>query len=192
MTASRTTGVVAILFALVAAGCAPITTGAHLERGVSFSDYLTYDWEPPDNLPVGDPRLDNNPFFNDYLQGAIERRLAAKGFERAAGTQPDLLVHYHATVSQKLDVSQVDSHLGYCYANCEPQYVEYEQGTLVLDIVDIRTRRVIWRGWAEQSLSGVIDDQDRLQREIDRGVEKMMQQLPRGGGTAAPPIERSR
>jgi hypothetical protein len=70
--------------------------------------------------------------------------------------------------------------------------VEYEQGTLVLDIVDARTRRIVWRGWAEQSLSGVIDDQDRLQHEIDRGVEKMMQQIPRGGGAAAPPFAHAR
>ena len=159
---------------------------ATTQRGVSFSDYVTYDWEPPDNLPVGDPRLDNNPFFNDYLQGAIERRLAAKGLERAAGTPPDLLVHYHATVSQKLDVYRADSHLGYCYDNCRPQYVEYEQGTLVLDIVDTRTRRVVWRGWAEQSLSGVIDDQHRLEREVERGVVKMMQRLPRAGGGGPP------
>ena len=186
MTALRTTGV-ALVLALGAAGCAPITTGAHLEPGMDFSVYLTYDWEPPDNLPVGDPRLDNNPFFNDYLQGAIERCLAAKGFERAAGQPPDLLVHYHATVSQKLDVSRADSHQGYCYANCEPQYVEYEQGTLVLDIVDTRTRRVVWRGWAEQSLSGVIDDQDRLDHEVERAVEKLMQRLPSGGRAATSP-----
>ena len=180
--------ILATLLAIAAAGCAPITVGAHLERGVNFAEYVTYDWEPPDNLPVGDPRLDNNPFFNDYLQGAIERRLAAKGFERAQGQQPDLLVHYHATVSQKLDVYRADSHLGYCYDNCDQQYVEYEQGTLVLDIVDTRTRRVVWRGWAEQSLSGVIDDQDRLQTEVERGVERMMQRLPRGGGLNKPAI----
>lgn len=177
----------AFLLTVLAAGCAPITTGAYLERGVSFSNYATYDWEPPDNLPVGDPRLDNNPFFNDYLQGAIERRLAAKGFERARGEQPDLLVHYHATVSQELDVYRADTHLGYCYANCEPQYVEYEQGTLVLDIVDTRTRRVVWRGWAEQSLTGVIDDQDRLDHEVERAVDKMMQRLPRGGAAVPGP-----
>ena len=177
---------VALLLAAAAAGCAPITVGAHLERSANFAEYVSYDWEPPDNLPVGDPRLDNNPFFNDYLQGAVERRLAAKGFERAQGQQPDLLVHYHATVSQKLDVYRDDSHMGYCYDNCDPQYVEYEQGTLVLDIVDTRTRRIVWRGWAEQSLSGVIDDQVRLEREVDRGVEKMMQQLPRGGGGGRP------
>jgi hypothetical protein len=80
-----------------------------------LSEYLTYDWGPPDNLPVGDPRLDNNPFFDDYLQGAIEKKMAAKGFERAVTGTPDLLVHYHASVNQKLDVYEVDNRYGYCY-----------------------------------------------------------------------------
>lgn len=172
-----------LALALAGAGCASVTASAHLERGISFADYVTYDWDPPDNLPVGDPRLDSNPFFNDYLQGAIEKRLTAKGFERAAGRQPDLLVHYHANVSQKLDVYHADQRLGYCYDNCEPQYVEYEQGTLVLDIVDARTKRVVWRGWAQHTMTGVIDQQDRLERRVDEGVEKMMQLLPRGGAS---------
>src|SRR5512134_1995664 len=126
--------IVALLLT-TAAGCAPITVGSHLERGVDFAEYATYDWGPPDNLPVGDPRLDNNPFFNDYLQGAIEKKLSSKGFARAEKDQkPDLLVHYHASVNQKLDVYEIDNRQGYCYDDCQPQVVDYELGTLVIDI----------------------------------------------------------
>ena len=77
----RAPTVVLILAAVFAAGCATLTVSSHIERNVTFTDFVTYDWGPPDNLPVGDPRLDNNPFFVDYLQGAIEKMLAAKGYE---------------------------------------------------------------------------------------------------------------
>lgn len=176
------TRVVTALAALALAGCATLTYSSHIERGVNFADYVTYDWGPPDNLPVGDPRLDNNPFFNDYLQGAIEKKLAAKGFERARkGTPSDLLVHYHASVNQKLDVYEVDNQYGYCYGNCEPQVVDYEQGTLVVDIVDAKTNKVVWRGWSQDTMNGVIDNQQRLEKQVDEGVTKMMTLLPRGG-----------
>ena len=33
----------------------------------------------------------------------------------------------------------------------------YDQGTLLIDIVDARTKALIWRGWAERSLDGVVD-----------------------------------
>lgn len=167
--------------ALAIAGCATMNVSSHIERNVNFADYVTYDWGPPDKLPVGDPRLDNNPFFNDYLMGAIEKRLAAKGFERVLTDQPDLLIHYHASVNQKLDVYEVDSSYGYCYGNCQPQIVDFELGTLVIDVVDPKTNKVVWRGWAQDTMNGVIDNQERLEKQVEEGVTKMMLLLPRGG-----------
>ena len=168
--------------AMLAAGCASMNVASHIERGVNFADYVTYEWGPPDGLPVGDPRLDNNPFFNDYLQGAIEKGLAAKGYERAAqGAEAELLVHYHASVNQKLEVYEADRRYGYCYGDCQPQIVGFEQGTLVLDIVDAATKKVVWRGWAQDAMEGIIDNQERLERQVDEGVTKMLLLLPRGG-----------
>lgn len=164
-----------------AAGCAVMTVSSHIERNANFNDYLTYDWGPPDNLPVGDPRLDNNPFFRDYVQGAIEKKLAAKGYERAVTGEPDLLVHYHASVNQKVDVYHSDLREGYCFQNCETRVVDFEEGTLVIDLVDRRTDKVIWRGWAQDTMDGVIDNQDRLEKQVDAGVTKMMLQLPASG-----------
>ena len=167
--------------AIAAAGCATMNVSSHIEHGVNFAEYVTYDWGPPDNLPVGDPRLDNNPFFNDYLQGAVEKKMAARGFERAVTGTPDLLVHYHASVNQRVDVYGVDNRYGYCYADCQPQVAEYEQGTLILDLVDTKTNKVVWRGWAQDTMNGVIDDQQRLEKQVDEGVTKMMVLLPNGG-----------
>jgi hypothetical protein len=163
------------------AGCASMNVSYHIERSTNFADYVTYDWGPPDNLPVGDPRLDNNPFFNDYLQGAIEKKMAAKGYDLAVTGQPDLLIHYHASVNQKVDVYGVDRSYGYGYENCEPQYSDYELGTLIVDLVDTRTSKVVWRGWAQDAMDGVIDNQQRLEKQVDEGVTKMMMRLPRGG-----------
>jgi hypothetical protein len=172
---------ITLTLAGLVAGCATMNVSSHIERNVSFSEYVTYDWGPPDNLPVGDPRLDNNPFFNDYLQGAIEKKMAAKGYERAVTGQPDLLIHYHASVNQKVDVYGVDRSYGYCYENCEPQYSDYELGTLIIDLVDTKTSKVVWRGWAQDAMDGVIDNQQRLEKQVNEGVAKMMMLLPSGG-----------
>ncbi len=174
------TRIFTVMAALVLAGCATMNVSSHIERNVNFADYVTYDWGPPDNLPVGDPRLDNNPFFSDYLQGAIEKQLAAKGYEHGLGGTPDLLIHYHASVNQKLDVYEVDQRYGYCYDNCEAQIVDYEQGTLIVDIVDTKTNKVVWRGWAQDTMNGIIDNQNRLEKQVEEGVTKMMMLLPSG------------
>jgi hypothetical protein len=67
---------------------------------------------------------------------------------------------------------------GYCYDDCQPNVIEYMQGTIVVDIVDTRSHRVVWRGWAQDVMDGVIDNQDRLKDEVNKGIVKMMKQMP--------------
>jgi hypothetical protein len=176
----RRLGVVAAVSALILAGCATMQVGSYAGRSVDFRPYLTWDWAPADALPTGDPRLDNNAFFTDHLQGAVERHLAMRGYPRAAGTAPDLLVHYHATISQRMAIEAADSRINPCYGdNClPPRVVTWESGTLVLDIVEARTGRLVWRGWAEDSMEGVLDDQDRMEQQIERAVSRIIARFP--------------
>ena len=95
---------------------------SHIERGVDFAQFRTWDFGPADALPTGD---------------------------------------------------------GYCYDNCEPRVIEYEQGTIVLDVVDTHTNRVVWRGWAQDSIDGVIDKQESLRKEVNTAVTRMMELFPR-------------
>jgi hypothetical protein len=168
------------LLALGVTACATMSVSSHVQRDIDFARYRTFGWGPADALPTGDPRLDNNPFFKDHMQGAVERHLAAKGLELSSAEKPDLLIHYHASVTQRLDVNRVDREYGYCYGDdCGIRVMEYEAGTLVLDVVDPRTDRVVWRGWAQDSLEGVIENQDRMERMINEAVALMLERFPR-------------
>jgi uncharacterized protein DUF4136 len=165
--------------ALAATHCATLNVSSHVQRGVDFAQFHTYDWGPADALPTGDPRLDQNPFFRDQVEGAVEKQLAAKGFERSASGTADLLIHYHASINQRIEVDRVDRQHGYCYdEDCRAGVLEYEAGTLVLDVVDPRTQRVIWRGWAQGSVEEFLHDQDRMARRIQEGVRRMLERLP--------------
>jgi Domain of unknown function (DUF4136) len=165
----------------LAACAATMSVSSHVGPGVDFTHYRTYDWGPADALPTGDPRLDRNPFFQDHLQGAVEKGLAGLGFEHAtAGTSPDLLIHYHASITQRINVNGVDSGYGYCYDNdCRERVVEYEAGTLVLDIVDAHTNQVIWRGWARNDVGDMLSNEDRMAQTIQEAVTRMLSRLPR-------------
>jgi hypothetical protein len=155
-----------------------MTVSSHLERGLNFSQYRTYDWGPADAFPTGDPRLDQNAFFKDHVEGAVERQLAKRGLELVATGPADLLVHYHANISKRIDANRVDRTYGYCNAGDCPADVEYEAGTLVVDIIDARTNRLIWRGWAQNSVEGTLRDPDTMAETIEAAVSRMLQQLP--------------
>ena len=95
--------------ALILTGCATLRVSSHTDRGLVWSKYKTFDWGPADALPVGDPRLDQDPFFQDHVEGAIEKAMTTHGFARSVVSEPsDVLIHYHANVRERLDVDQID------------------------------------------------------------------------------------
>jgi hypothetical protein len=100
--------------------------------------------------------------------------LASRGFEKA--TSPDLLIHYHASVTQDIYISGGERRDGDC-EGCRPEV--YDAGTLLIDLVDARTNRLVWRGWAKSSIDGVIDNQDWMEQRIDEAVARILEKLPR-------------
>jgi hypothetical protein len=170
----------AAIAALTVTGCATMSVSSHVERGLDVSQYKSYDWGPADALPTGDARLDKDPFFQDHVQGAVEKEMATKGFEWATSGTPDLRIHYHANISERIDIDRIDSDRGYCYGEgCTPPVVQYEAGTLVIDLIDTRTNRLIWRGWAQDTVKGMIDNQDTMARQIDDAVPRRSPRFPR-------------
>jgi Domain of unknown function (DUF4136) len=169
------------LAAAAVSACATMNVSAHKQRGLDFARYHTYDWGPADALPTGDPRLDHDPFFKDHLEGAVEKQLALRGFERPSTGTPDLLIHYHASVNTRIDVDRSERQYGYCFdENCGARVYEYEAGTLILDFVDTTTNKVVWRGWAQDAVQGMLENKDVMAKKINEAVTGMLEQLPKG------------
>jgi hypothetical protein len=170
-----------LLSVYAAAGCSVrMTVSSHVELGLDASAYRTFDWGQPDAFPIGDPRLDKNPFFKDHLEGAVEKGLARRGIELIRpGGAPDLLIHYHANISTRLDVNRTDSAYGYCLQGaCPLDTTAYEAGTLVLDVVDARSNRLVWRGWAQNSVEAMLHNPDRMDATINEAVTRMLLRFP--------------
>ena len=173
--------ITAALWLALLSACAPIRVNSFLERGATLTAYRTYAWAPTDRLSTGDPRLDNNPFFQRRLQTGVDTQLETKGFQKAdAASAPDLVIHYHASVSQQVSVSGVDQDDLRCQTPpCVPDV--YEKGSIVLDLVDRRTNKLVWRGWATTTFDNIIDNQRLFEQTIDAAVQKIFDRLPSPG-----------
>ena len=178
------------IFALFAVGCAAtLNVSSHVDRAADFSVHRSYAWGPADALPTGDPRLDRNPFFVDLFQGAVEKQLRRRGLQLADNGASDLLIHFHATIQNRLDVDAIDRARGYCASvECLPSTSTYEAGTLVFDVVDANTNRLIWRGWVQTDLGSLLGNRARLAEVIENGVEGMFQHYPRELDLTAHPL----
>lgn len=159
-------------------GCASTRVGSFVARDLDLASYRTFAWGPAEALSIGDPRLDNNELFDRQVREQVQRALTSRGIVPVNPPfSPDILVHYHASVSQDIDLREVDLPRDYCEeADCRP-YV-YDAGTLFVDLVDGRTERLIWRGWASGNVEGAIADQDRLEAYVDRTVARVFGMFP--------------
>ena len=94
---------------LLPAGCAAsLNVRSYSARGLDVRQYRTYTWGPADAFSTGDPRLDNNRFFQERVRSQIDEQLARKGFEKSPGGQADLLLHYHLNVAQRVEAVSID------------------------------------------------------------------------------------
>ena len=149
-----------LIAALTLAGCATLRVNSYVDRGADFTRYRSYAWAERGAFATGDPRLDNNRFFSQRIEDAVDLQLAARGFEKVRPHAADLVIQIHARVDHRRQLDDTS-------------------GTLFIDFIDTRTNTLAWRGWAEGSLDGVIDDQRWMEKAIDETVAKILARLPR-------------
>ena len=175
MSSPRRLFVALAVAALALEGCAARSVHSYLERDADLGRYQRYSWGPAAATATGDPRLDDNEIVQERIQSAIEKQLAARGFEKAASGAPEFLVHFHVSVEQRIDLT--DSEPTMPCPECKPFI--YDAGTLVVDLIDAGSKRVVWRGWSEGNVAGLIDNQRRLDEQIDETVGLIFDRLPR-------------
>ena len=163
--------------AVLLTGCASMNVSSYVERGIDVTRYRTFDWAPTEGLSTGDPRLDNNRFFDERVRADVEKGLAARGFERTTSGVPDVWIHYHASITQQIEGNDIDRQ--YTYAEDDSRPFVFEAGSLTIDLVDPQTNKVVWRGWAKDSVDGMIDNQDWMEAKVDQAVTRILAQLPR-------------
>jgi hypothetical protein len=169
---------------LAFAGCAAsIHTNAFAARGIDLTRYRTYSWVAAGDQSTGDPRLDNNRFFHERIRTDVEKHLAARGLENVTHGTAELLLQAHVRISQRIDPDRANRAFGYEGRPPEEYSDEpfvYDQGMIMLDFIDARTNRLVWRGWAETSMDQVIDNQTWMEEKIDRCVTRILSTFPRG------------
>lgn len=169
--------VAAALSALVACGCALRQVNSFAERGLEPSRYHTFRWSAAEAQSTGDPRLDGNAIFRRLVQARVDAELTTRGFEKTTAETADLVIRYYAHVTQRVDMIGADLVYRAC-ADCTP-YV-YDAGSLMIDVADGRTRALLWRGWAEGDIAGLIDNQPLLENRLGQAVARILERLPRG------------
>jgi hypothetical protein len=174
----------ALLVALLA-GCATIKVNVDYDPQADFSAYRTFALLP-DPKTTGNPRADN-PLLHGRIKDSIRQQLALQGY--VLSESPQMLIGYHVSTEQRLDVRTVDSYYGYAdwryggpgLMGTTTHVQQYEQGTLVIDVVDAVSNTLVWRGVGAARLRSNPTPEQQTQR-VREAVAAILTRFPPGKG----------
>lgn len=168
------------LFALTAiTACSPaVRVFSDYDKDTNISAYSTYSWLTEAEIE----RKGLNPIYYNELNDkrikqAVYQQMKNRGFNYGNEKQP-LEIHYHIIVEDKTILATEPG--GYIYGPFWQMRrtisYPYKQGTLIIDLMDVKNKALVWRGWA----TGAIEDevQKRPEEAIQKAVDKIFKVFP--------------
>jgi len=132
------------------------------DRGTDFTKLKTYSWLP---LKPEDQMSESS---EQPIQTAVNNQLGSKGY-KLVKKNPDFSIV--AKVATKDEYWYGSGYYGYRYAH------KIEAGTLLLDFVNQKEYRLIWRGEAAAFLDDSYSS-DKLGKLVTEAVEKILKEFP--------------
>ena len=163
-----------ILATALLAACSNVSTHYDYDPKTDFNTLKTYRW-----LPQPKDSVTTSPLVLQRIQSATDRELAAKGYRKAEG-DVDLLVAVHTGAKQRVRVTDWGYGYGYGYygwGGGRMDVYQYEEGTMILDVVDAGTRKLVWRGTAVAALSPQ-PTPEQTTKLINEAVNKLLMDFP--------------
>ena len=148
------------------------------DKAIDFSKFKTYAIDPVDNAA--------KPMLRLAIQAAVQDDLTKRGLTKV-DANPDLYVQMYGAIDSDVTASYHDPIYGSSIppinANINMWYgipgttttVVVHKGQMVVDVIDARQKKLVWRGVANQKLS---DQRSKLLDQVNSAVEKMFKQYP--------------
>jgi hypothetical protein len=147
--------------ALLLGACSTMQARTDYDPDVDFSRYHTYQISPG-QVTSGYETPTPNTLVADRISNAIATQLGARGL-RQTPDKPDLRVGFVAGARSRLELETsapyypaLAPYWGSSWWGPQQAWVsEYQHGTLVIDLVDSSTNKLVWRSIVEADRNSV-------------------------------------
>jgi Domain of unknown function (DUF4136) len=162
--------------------CSGVRVTTDYDPGTDFTRVRTYAWLDDQSGVQGD-RPDVTSLLDRRVRRAVDAELQRKGLSPVAQAEADALVSYHLGVETKLDVNTINTGYGYGWGAyrggvaTHTTVTEYQEGTLLIDLIDPKAKQLIWRGSGQSRLRRSSTPEQREQR-IDEAVGEILKSFP--------------
>ena len=168
---------------LLLAGCTPFTVKYDYDSHAPFAAFKSFDWYAASGKAKGKAAGVNDPIMDRRVRNAVERELTAKGLKQEQAGEPDLLVTYYPVYRNHAVVTTTGyggwgyRPYGFGVGTGFTEVRHYQDGSIVLELVDNKAKQLIWRAVAEGALSGLEDPQE-ADEQVGKAVKEMMNRFP--------------
>ena len=165
------------LMVLLASASSAQQVKTDYDRSANFGQYKTYAWEKvktKDTLDV------------DRIKSAVNAVLATKGWTQVETGGDVSVIALEMTQNQQTLNTFYDGFGGGWswrrfggggFGEATTTTETYTVGTLVIDLYDAKSKQLLWRGSASDTLS---NNSNKNIKNLDKGVEKMFKKFPPG------------
>lgn len=175
-------GILALTTAVVHAG---IKVKVEFDKAYDFSKVRTYGWHPDGAGEVkllmregGDPEQ-IRARWEPTIKDAVEKELTKRGLVPATSGVPDLYLNYYFLSGPNSEAQTRGQFIGAIPPWGVPDFEMtttslkiFEQGTLILDLIDGPKRQIVWRGIGEAKV-----DRQRTPVEREKRIREAMAEL---------------
>lgn len=147
------------------------------DRSANFAQYKTYSWEQVKT---------KDPLDVDRIKSDVNAALTAKGWTQVeSGGDVSIVAMQITRKQQTLDTFYNGFGGGWGwrgfggdgFGEATTTTDTYKVGTVVVDLFDTKSKQLIWRGAASDTIS---NNSGKNIKNLDKGVEKMFKNFPPG------------
>ncbi|MCL9769114.1 DUF4136 domain-containing protein [Flavobacterium sp. HXWNR69] len=167
----KTLKLLSIVFIATLASCSSVRVNADYDKKANFNSYTTYAF-----LKNGIDKVEISDLDKKRILYSIDEVMASKGFSKSEN--PDVLISIFTKERERVDIYQNygfgwgwNPYWGIGYTNVTTT----PEGTLFIDIIDAKTKELVWQGEGSGYLTNNTEKKDARIKEF---VSKILEQYP--------------
>jgi hypothetical protein len=140
--------------------------------GTDFSKYHTYKWVTIQGA------VQPNQIVDAQIKASIDSQLAAKGLTKTDSDNADLFVGYQVSINHESQWNAYGTgglRWGGGMGTATQSVISV--GTLVLDMYDPATKKLVWTGRVSKTLDPNAN-QEKKQKNLDKAMQKLLKNFP--------------
>jgi hypothetical protein len=152
--------IIALFIFISFSACSTMDISHDYDTTYNFSELKTYKWHPKRR----EQKQVKHRLVAKQIDEIIENLMTVRGMTKSDDEEVDFYINYQAAIDGKLKAQNYSVSVGYVgyggwmYGGSGTTITAYDEGTLVVDLIDAKNDELIFKGIAKVDMKEMKDD----------------------------------